>query len=502
MTSDTEAARLIDFTPAKARKAMLKSESYSSFDLPLYFDFTAMLGTLSQQLVGQDVRGLCNDKPGECEDVNHVIFHSKDGMYAWRPQEMIHPVLFVDLVHQLTSDEGWALVKSKFQTFAEDARIECVSHPVISLTEKRKDKATTILSWWQAVEQRSLSLSLDYKYVIHTDVADCYGSISTHSIAWALHGREFSKSKAGRNDRSLLGNRIDEVIRWSRQNESNGIPQGSVVMNLLAELVLGYADRELSEAIKAKGIYDFFILRYRDDCRIFANDPSDAEAITKLMAEVLRKLGMKLNPSKTLVSNDLIKSSIKEDKMYWMGKEKRKRSLLKHLLLIHEHATEFPNSGSMATAISKFQKRLSKVEKTGEPFLPMVAILTDIAVKNPRIYPHFSAILSKLLDLMLAEDREGAIDKVLTKFSSVPYSGHVHIWMQRFAVPMGLALDYEEPLTESLDQPDHQLWNSSWLPEAWHPLLAASTYVNRETVAGLSTVISDEEVELFGSGYY
>lgn len=49
-----------------------------------------------------------------------------------------------------------------------------------------KDKAKQILKWWESVEQESICLSLEYEYVFDTDVADCYSSIYTHSIAWAI----------------------------------------------------------------------------------------------------------------------------------------------------------------------------------------------------------------------------------------------------------------------------------------------------------------------------
>ncbi|SHF83797.1 Reverse transcriptase (RNA-dependent DNA polymerase) [Litoreibacter ascidiaceicola] len=500
MTDEPEHTRLIDMSDADARKALLKSESYFDFDLPIYFGFDRMLSKIDAKLSGVALQDVCVGKVGEQEKVNHTIFHSKDGKYAWRPQELINPVLYVSMVHQLTEPDAWKLVQAKFAEYSGDQRIECVSLPLISNSEKKTDKATTILSWWQEVEQRSLSLSLEYEYVIHTDVTDCYGSIYTHSIPWALHGKSLSKKKP--NDQTLLGNQLDRTIRWSRNNQTNGIPQGSALTNLIAEMVLGYSDMLLAEAIKEKGIEDFFVLRYRDDYRIFSNNPADAEAITKLLAEVLRDLGMKLNPSKTSISSEVIKSSIKQDKMHWIGKEKRKRNLVKHLLLIHELSSEHPNSGSVAIALSKFQRRISKVKETKEPILPMVGVLTDIAIHNPRVYPSFSAILSKLVALSEPNEREWILELVLNKFRRVPYSGHVHIWMQRFSLPMGVQPDFLEPLCKALENPDFELWNSTWLNPEMRNLLRARQYIEQEELGKLSTVIPPEEVQMFENGYY
>ena len=47
-------------------------------------------------------------------------------------------------------------------------------------------KSTTILNWWNAMEQRSIELSLEYRYMCVTDITNWYGSINPQSIEWAL----------------------------------------------------------------------------------------------------------------------------------------------------------------------------------------------------------------------------------------------------------------------------------------------------------------------------
>jgi hypothetical protein len=51
--------------------------------------------------------------------------------------------------------------------------------------------------------------------------------------------------------------------------QTNGIPQGSVLMDFIAEMVLGYIDECLSRCLDEK--MDYRIIRYRDDYRIFTN---------------------------------------------------------------------------------------------------------------------------------------------------------------------------------------------------------------------------------------
>lgn len=500
--TETDPVRIIDLDPMLAKAALLKSETYFDFDLPSYFDFGPMLASIDAKLAGSSLKEVWASNPADQEGVNHVIFHSKDGKYAWRPQELIHPVIYVSIVDQLTKGGAWPLLQSHFRDCAADPNIECVSHPLVS-NSKQTDKATQVTSWWLNMEQRSLELSLNYDHVIHTDITDCYGSIYTHTICWALHGKLLAKSKAGKANKALLGNILDRLLSGSRHGQTNGIPQGSNLTNLIAEMVLGYADIQLSAAINAEGIKDYKILRYRDDYRIFTSDPASGERITMLLAEVLRDLGMKLSADKTAVSDRIINSAIKEDKLFWIGKEKRKRSLIKHMLLIHELASTHPNSGSVSVALSKFQRRLSKLGEKSfkDPVRPIIAVATDIALHNPRIYPLFAGILSRLLEHMSPSERVEVVNAILKKFEKVPNSGHLHVWMQRFAVPMEIPLLASEPISSAIDDQEFQLWKSDWLPESYRSLLRAGTYIDQGILGGLKPVIEADEVQLFGYDY-
>ncbi len=57
-----------------------------------------------------------------------------------------------------------------------------MSLPVESLTDE-VDKAEQITHWWHQIEQVSVESALEYEFIIHTDIIDCYGSIYTHSIS-------------------------------------------------------------------------------------------------------------------------------------------------------------------------------------------------------------------------------------------------------------------------------------------------------------------------------
>ena len=92
---------------------------------------------------------------------------------------------------------------------------------------------------------------MDYKFSYDTDIADCYGSLYTHSIAWAIETIGIAKKQ---RDGKLLGNTIDAHIRNMQYGQTNGIPQGSVLMDFIAEIILGYMDELLAAEISKNKI--------------------------------------------------------------------------------------------------------------------------------------------------------------------------------------------------------------------------------------------------------
>ncbi len=180
---------ILELTHEKALKYFLKSGSYCNFDLPIYFNFKRLLADVARALKDKKLSDFKiedkNSKPCNLDDVNYKILNNKDGRYAWRPLQLIHPALYVSLAHEITTQENWTFIYKRFNNFSSNSNIECLSIPKESVT-KNSDKAEQISSWWLEIEQRSIEMALDYQYLTHTDITDCYGSIYTHSVAWAL----------------------------------------------------------------------------------------------------------------------------------------------------------------------------------------------------------------------------------------------------------------------------------------------------------------------------
>jgi len=298
-----------------------------------------------------------------------------------------------------------------------------------------------------------------------------------------------------------LGNIIDKHLRDMAFGQTNGIPQGSVLMDFIAEMVLGYADIELTNRIQATGIQGYQIIRYRDDYRVFSNNPQGAELIIKFLTEILIELGMRLNAQKTLVSNNVIRDSIKPDKTYWMLEKNGSRSIQKHLLLTHNLSYKFPNSGSLTKALGKFYSRIKDLTALND-IRVLASILVDIMYKNPRTYPIASAILSKLLSLLNdPTQRDSILQSIMAKFEKIPNTGHIKIWLQRLTIKIDRQKVYDENLCKKVNDPAQQIWNSDWLNNALKTLIDTILIIDEQIIQDINTVINQSEVELFKSGY-
>ena len=527
---------ILEMCGEEAKKYFLKANSYFSTQLPEYFELSNMIRE-AQKMLGnskledisyslktiQEERSKNPNFDGEllkdCVDANIKIMSNKDAKYSWRPLTLIHPIIYVDLVNQITLEKNWDGIVKRFKEFQKDDRVICTSIPIESTVQK-SDQTVQILSWWKNLEQAQIKMSLDFEYCIQSDITDCYPSIYTHTISWALHGKEWAK--VHRHSKDGIGNMIDTKIQSLQGGQTNGIPQGSVLMDFIAEMVLGYADLQLLELVeKAKIEKEFKILRYRDDYRIFSNHLDVAEKIMKLLSEVLLDLNLKINSKKTFLCTDIIIDGIKPDKLYWTVQSSNlieretivtkeiireldniiaektyterkfyyKLTLQKHLLQIKILGDKFPNCGQLLVALKDFYKnrvmKLNVDENQLDDIPQLISIVTSIMIKNPRTIQICVAILHKLLSFLDDIDEiEKIIDLIISKCSSLPNADFVEIWLQNISVINNRDKKFRSPICQKVVNPEKLIWNSQWL--SLEKRLDESMLINETKMSELS----------------
>lgn len=445
---------VLEMDENEAYNFFLKSNSYFSLELPDFYDFSALIKEANN--VFNDVKNLPK-KINFNDEFNIKLMISKDGFYTWRPMTIINPLLYIDILHHLThyslsinnqKIKSWDFLKQKFKEYQKNEKIKCVSIPRESNEDSNKsDLGENILNWWEEFEQKSIKKSLEFSYCMFTDISNFYPSIYTHSITWALFDKEEVKKDIN-NPKFSFGKGLDEKLMALQQKQTNGIPQGSVLMDFVAEIILGYIDLKVSELLEEQKNY--YILRYRDDYRIFANSLDELEKIFNSLQKVLLELNLSFGSSKTFVTNDIITNAIKPDKLYWEPyrisikssmKSGHKVSLQKHLLQIYKLSLKFPNCGTLKRALSEFyHDRKSDFGNSLDDLDVLISILVELMYKNQIVIPHCVTILSKLLYLGKKNNKidkiyaNNIIHNIFEKFKTKANTDYVQIWLHRLSI--------------------------------------------------------------------
>lgn len=209
-----------------------------------------------------------------------------------------HPHHYHDIVYWLIKD--WAAIIDHI--FNNDNSIYTYSIP-IPVNAKSKGELSPLRSgrliyeWIEMAERDLVAEAHRFKVLIRTDVTNFYNSVYTHSIAWALHGRDIAFSD--KNFR-LIGNKIDKLVQYANDGRTNGIPVGSAVSDLIAEILLAKIDQNVSLRLRNRNIA-FLGTRFKDDYRILANTEEEAKIILRVLSEELHKFNLLISENKTKI---------------------------------------------------------------------------------------------------------------------------------------------------------------------------------------------------------
>lgn len=501
---------VLDLSYTKARQYFLESQNYCNMQFPVYIDFTPIIDYVQRTIGAKGLKEILKESdkmPSDYENVNHKILVKKDAQYSYRSIQLINPYLYYLLVREITTQSNWKQIKDRFSTLTVP-NIEVASIPKVKRKTDKSHSAASVSSWWENVEQRSIELSLSYRYMFVTDITNCYSSIYTHTIAWALMGKERAKEK--RQSKGLLGNIIDHYIQGMQHGQTNGIPQGSTLSDFIAEMVLAYADKELNNKLNSEGITNFHIVRYRDDYRIFCNSKEETERIVFLLQEVLSELNFQLNVKKTYLTEEIISEAIKPDKKaYVFGvpiyrkSQKKIYSVMSNLqqeaLYIHQFSKNYPNSGTLIKLLTIFAQRLiSKFAVCGDVRV-LISIFTDIALSSPKTYKIILAIISKLISkIETTDERERIVNDIYTKFQRFPNIGEIQIWMQHITYKLPHPITYSEKICKIVNgEFDIELWNNDWVKDGYKDAFPQHKICTDWLRNSFTPIIDINEVSLF-----
>ena len=199
-----------------------------------------------------------------------------------RPLSLCHPVAHYLLCREIVNE--WAAIAPS------------VSGTLISATHPEdKPSGRAIDGHWPQSARAELAHQrrLAKRFALHADISRFYSSIYTHSIPWALHGKQVAKTNQTHN---LLGNRIDYLVRLGQDGQTIGIPIGPDTSLVIAEMLMHKCDGFL--ASQMPGLQGS---RFIDDFELNFATQAEAENAHHLLETCLASYELALNPRKTAI---------------------------------------------------------------------------------------------------------------------------------------------------------------------------------------------------------
>lgn len=400
---------IFDLSADEALDFLMQNDRYVTTEMPEYLNFDPVLAFAREHIADTSIDKCLKDiNPENMSDANYDIMLNKDGRYAVRVLSLSNPFLYYLLAREICTPEHWAAILDDFKVFGSAPHIQAVGIPVIPADKENFHKATTILNWWSRFEQMAVKLSLDYRYMFVTDITNCYGTIELQTVEKAL-------SRKGTASEVDVKTDIVRILTMLRQGRNIGLPQGSTLYDIVAEIVLGYADMLLREALERDGITEGYeILRYRDDYKVFANDKDLLERISYTLQHVLEGLNLRLNSAKTRISDSIITDSIKPDKLAYIyntpiynnKKQCDFDGIQKQLLFILQFGRQYPNCGQMRMLLSKLSSWIEEYIENVAKNRPKVISLEPKTPEEKKEIEELFASLRKSNDNSNAESCE------------------------------------------------------------------------------------------------
>jgi hypothetical protein len=204
---------------------------------------------------------------------------ARSGLFR-RPLNICNPVHYFLLCKELM--QNWPAISARLPGSA-----------LAATTPDFKASGRAIDGRWpqNARPDFAMDRRLGKRYVLQTDINRFYGSIYTHSIAWAIHTKTAAKTN---RTLQLLGNKIDYWVRMGQDQQTVGVPIGPDTSLVLAELIMQRCDDALLAKLPKITGY-----RFIDDYELSLATRTEAEDAYHILEACLSEYELALNTKKT-----------------------------------------------------------------------------------------------------------------------------------------------------------------------------------------------------------
>lgn len=251
----------------------------------------------------------------------------------------------------------------------------------------------SVYKFYESGEYRALEEQ--YSWVLNLDIQKCFDSVYTHSITWAIYGKENVKYDKSIYTETFPGH-FDNLAQGMNHSETNGIIIGPEISRIFAEIILQRVDLDVEQKLNRTGLVagrDYVLRRYVDDYSIFIRSADLKDDITNALRSSLQPYRFHLNEHKeelretpyisplTMAKSEVahflrdgVRLTMKNGKYEFMGSRGKLITNYKSLLGTDEiHASQIA-----AFTLSEAERRLEKVAR----FFARLTNENDIQVKS------------------------------------------------------------------------------------------------------------------------
>jgi len=137
-----------------------------------------------------------------------------------------------------------------------------------------------------------LELRSRFPLILELDIKNYYRSVYTHSIPWAIHGKDYAKTHLREDN---LGNNLDRAFQAGQDGQTIGIPTGPDTSFIISEVILC---RILDDMLSNGLIQRDRFLRYYDDMEYGCESEEEAHRVLASFEDRLRDFELEVNPDK------------------------------------------------------------------------------------------------------------------------------------------------------------------------------------------------------------
>ncbi|EJM92485.1 antiviral reverse transcriptase Drt4 [Pseudomonas sp. GM67] len=195
------------------------------------------------------------------------------------------------LIHPLAYAQIFGVMESN-----RDNLVDAMNDDNSAISVEAHNDGRMLIMNYEDPETKALTAadqSFGKKFRAHTDIANCFGSVYTHSLEWATQGFETAKANLTKKGARHWSTDLDQVLRGAKRNETSGLPIGPASSSIAVEVILAAVDRKLRE--------QFSFVRYVDDYTALCQTHAEAEEFIRLLGKELSQYRLTLNLSKTSI---------------------------------------------------------------------------------------------------------------------------------------------------------------------------------------------------------